>query len=315
MASDGHLAHVRPALVTVAAAQSQRSVTEPSTPRVSVVVPTRNRPLELERCLRALDGQETDCDFEVVVVNDGGTMRRDLSAVVPKRQTRLLQGGGRGPAAARNLGLRASSGAIVLFTDDDTIPEPLWVDAAWRFLEEHSGHVGVSGPIESPPYDYLYEHSIEADRVSFWTSNIAYRRSALDQLGGFCEDFIWPHCEDLDLGYRSEALGPIGFAPQMRVRHPARSVSLWQLVKRGRYASSELQLYARHPQRYRIPRGVPLRALPVLRVALTWTQHLRCEGRSIIARPRRLLRLAGAAAGEFALTAATVAMTRLPKAQ
>src|SRR5436190_13244656 len=75
-------------------------------PRVSVVVPTRDRPELLRRCLGALEAQTLP--VEVVVIEDSE---------------------GRGPAWARNEGVRRASGEIVCFTDDDCAPEPGWAEA------------------------------------------------------------------------------------------------------------------------------------------------------------------------------------------
>ena len=89
---------------------------------ISVVVPTRDRPEALARCLDALARQHTpETQLEIVVVDDGG------GAVAPGAQ--LLRAGGRGPAAARNLGARAARGEVVCFLDDDCVPAPGWARA------------------------------------------------------------------------------------------------------------------------------------------------------------------------------------------
>lgn len=75
-------------------------------PRVSVVVPTRERPELLRRCLTALEAQSLP--VEIVVVEDKE---------------------GRGPAWARNEGVRRAQGEVICFTDDDCAPEPSWAEA------------------------------------------------------------------------------------------------------------------------------------------------------------------------------------------
>lgn len=75
-------------------------------PRVSVVVPTRDRPQLLRRCLAALEAQTLP--VEVVVVEDHE---------------------GRGPAWARNEGVRRASGEVICFTDDDCAPAAGWAEA------------------------------------------------------------------------------------------------------------------------------------------------------------------------------------------
>ena len=94
-------------------------------PAVSVVVPTRDRPRPLAGCLAALEAQ-TAPQLEVVVVDDGSVDaargRPRWSPAAPR--ARLVRGGGRGPAAARNLGAGRGRGPVLCFTDDDCRPEP-----------------------------------------------------------------------------------------------------------------------------------------------------------------------------------------------
>jgi glycosyltransferase involved in cell wall biosynthesis len=100
-----------------------------SGPQVSVVVPTRDRPRQLEACLRALDAQ-TATSLEIVVVDDASVDATAVAAVVAEfRRARLVRAGGRGPAAARNVGTAAAKGNIICFTDDDCRPEPQWAAA------------------------------------------------------------------------------------------------------------------------------------------------------------------------------------------
>jgi mycofactocin glycosyltransferase len=96
--------------------------------RVSVVVPTRDRPAALDRCLAALSAQTLD-ELEVVVVDDGSVASADVAAVVARHpRARLIQQAGRGPAAARNAGARASRGSFLCFTDDDCAADRDWAE-------------------------------------------------------------------------------------------------------------------------------------------------------------------------------------------
>lgn len=72
--------------------------------------------------------------LEVIVVDDGSLRAADIAAVVARHpQARLLQGRGKGPAAARNVGAAEATGAILCFTDDDCTPRPDWAE---RLAEE-----------------------------------------------------------------------------------------------------------------------------------------------------------------------------------
>jgi glycosyltransferase involved in cell wall biosynthesis len=96
-------------------------------PALSVVVPTRDRPAALARCLGALARQAAPA-LEVVVVDDASRDAGAVPAAIARAcpQARVVRGPGRGPAAARNLGVQAARGATVCFTDDDCRPDPDW---------------------------------------------------------------------------------------------------------------------------------------------------------------------------------------------
>jgi GT2 family glycosyltransferase len=284
-------------------------------PIASVIIPTRNRKSDLVRCVEALTRQSTRCPFEVVVVDDGGDhpIRRDELPVAS--DLRVLRSDGRGPAAGRNLGLRHARGSIILFTDDDTVPDPLWVEDACSFLEARPEYVGVEGPTLSPEFDHLFEYSVENRRPgAYWTCNVAYRRSALDILGGFSEDFPWPHCEDLDLGFRALELGPVGFSSTMRVFHRPRPAPIREQIERARYTASEVVLHSRYPDRYPLPSWFPRRLLPAVGIARFWIQALRREWRSLLGSPARLLRFTAIALGQLVVGLVSALRAPMPSA-
>jgi glycosyltransferase involved in cell wall biosynthesis len=109
---------------------------------ISVVVPTRDRPWSLARCLDALAAQDAD-RLELVVVDDGSRDRGAVEATVATAPgTRLLRTPGRGPGTARNLGARAARGDVVCFTDDDCEPDRGWVR---RLAAAARGAGGIAG--------------------------------------------------------------------------------------------------------------------------------------------------------------------------
>ena len=230
-----------------------------------MIIPTRARPQELGRCLKALAWQDTQVPFEVVVVDDGTEPSLALPAEAPRNTRLIRRARGCGPAAARNLGAANARGDVLVFTDDDTIPCVRWLGAVADHLAVHPDHLGAEGPTESPPYDPLTEHSVDS-RVpgAYLTCNIAYRKSAFEGLGGFYEGFPYPHCEDLDLGFRLARIGNVGFAPAMKVVHPPRSMSVAQEMRRARIFSSEVLLRARHPGLFPDYGWLPLRMRPVV---------------------------------------------------
>src|SRR5262249_36355071 len=103
-------------------------------PRISVLVCTRNRGGRIAPCVRSILARP-GADMELLVVDQSADeeTRRGLEGIRDPR-LRYLRTPTRGLARARNVGIRASSGPIVLFTDDDCIAEPDWVGAV---IEEY----------------------------------------------------------------------------------------------------------------------------------------------------------------------------------
>src|SRR5438045_2636963 len=102
--------------------------------RISVVIPTYHRPDLLKRCLDAVLSQRIDAAaYEVMVVDDGhddATQALVQTMAPPDGMPGLRYirpADGRGPAVARNAGWRAARGALIAFTDDDTVPDRDWL--------------------------------------------------------------------------------------------------------------------------------------------------------------------------------------------
>lgn len=280
----------------------------PGAPEVSVVIPTRDRHASLRRTLAALSRQVTERAWELVVVDDGSTpavSAEDLSGV---DHARVVPGPGRGRAAgARNAGIAAARAPVVLFTDDDTEPEPGWLETAAAFLDLHPDHVGVEGPVASPPFDPLYGYSIEVDRPgAYVTCNLAFRAQVLQRLGGFDEAAFPIHCEDVDLAFRALRLGPIGFERGMRVVHHPRALTLGQLMARGRMTVTEIELFTRHRERFGRGARLPARLFPVVS-ALRFAVDLAPRAR--LGSPRRLARYLAYVAGYLGNVVTAVALS------
>jgi glycosyltransferase involved in cell wall biosynthesis len=108
----------------------------PGTPKVSVVVPTHDRPVFLARALQSVLDQTLQ-DFEILVANDRGI---DVSSVIARFSSRariiyLAEPAGKGIAAARNSGMRAASGKYIAHLDDDDLFHPDHLQTLVTFLE------------------------------------------------------------------------------------------------------------------------------------------------------------------------------------
>lgn len=201
-------------------------------PAISVVVPTRDRPGALGRCLDALSVQEGG-PIEIVVVNDGSRDRGPVAELADAAGARVIRTPGFGPAAARNLGARAAAGAIVCFTDDDCEPATGWAASLIAAIGR-SGASAAAGSTESPPgagaavrgsqaiTRYLQLSSLEpaSGRLGFApTCNLAVARGALARVP-FDDSYPSAAGEDRDWCARLLAAGEtMVFAPEALVVH------------------------------------------------------------------------------------------------
>jgi GT2 family glycosyltransferase len=120
----------------------RRAAVRADPPPISVIIGTRERPAELERCLRSLAVVDYP-SFEVIVVdNDPETERTRLVADHAPISVLYLRQRRRGLAAARNLGAKTASGSILAFTDDDVEVDGDWLLAlAEGFADSRVGCV------------------------------------------------------------------------------------------------------------------------------------------------------------------------------
>jgi GT2 family glycosyltransferase len=127
----------------------------PNDLRFSVVVPTRDRPGSLARCLEALERQEVEGEFEVVVVDDGSRVAEEVAAVVGSNgRARLVRTTPGGSARARNRGAREARAPIVLLLDDDCEPRADWA-ATLVAAVEHGAPVAAGRGVNADPADAL----------------------------------------------------------------------------------------------------------------------------------------------------------------
>jgi GT2 family glycosyltransferase len=199
-------------------------------PVMSVIIPVRNGMPWLEEQLRALDAQVCEEPWEVVISDNGSTdgslaFARNWAEHHP-RVLVVDSSGIRGTSAARNAGVEISHGEFLAFCDADDV-----VLSGW-----------LSGMVES-----LRTADLAAGRFDFWSlntmqpaapvraatrqlgflpaglgANLAVRRAAFDEVGGFDEHFV--PGEDIDLCWRLQLRGfTFAEAPAAVVSKRARS--------------------------------------------------------------------------------------------
>lgn len=264
----------------------------------AVVIPTIGRPC-LAGCLDALSAARGERPEEIVIVDD----RPGPGPLVPTPEgiiARVVRSGGRGPAAARNVGWRATSAPWVAFLDDDVRVGPTWCDDLVRDLKNASpetggvqGRITVPLPSDRRPTDW--ERGTAGLANAWWiTADMAYRRDALVETGGFDERFPRAFREDADLALRTMDAGWVLIRGDRSTVHPVRHASRWASVRAQAGNADDALMRAVHgpnwESRAKAARGRRRRHLLITGAAALAT------GLTAAGRPR-----AGALAGAAAL--------------
>jgi glycosyltransferase involved in cell wall biosynthesis len=227
----------------------------------SVIVPTRNRPAALARCLESLRALDFPTHaFEVIVVDDGSETAYPeiVTAFDHAFDVTYLTIGHSGPATARNAGVAVSTGRRLAFIDDDCAAEPAWLSALSDSLDaEPDSVVGgkVINALTGNRYSrasqnlqrflYSWYHEERRGLLRFFTSNnLAANRSTFDRVGGFNESFAFAS-EDREWCDRALAAGhELTYSPTAVVQH-AHDLTLGSFLHQHfRYGQGASQFHA-----------------------------------------------------------------------
>lgn len=179
----------------------------------SIVIPTYNRQPILEKCLKALESQSTNNDYEVVLVDDGSTDGTLEWLELNKAEfphVRTFQQNHQGPAAARNLGVHQAKGDIIVFIDSDLVVTEGFLQAHAEGLNKGDERVFTYGRVintcnfENPTSEPYKVTDFSA--AYFATGNVAISRHWLEKVGLFDTRFQLYGWEDLELGVRLKQL-------------------------------------------------------------------------------------------------------------
>jgi glycosyltransferase involved in cell wall biosynthesis len=225
--------------------------------RVSIIVPTKNRPEELFMCLDGLMTQINGPSFEVLIVNDHSKL--DLLSEykkVVKFFTNLnllflhLDGHQSGAASARNLAFKHCSGEIIALLDDDAIPAPDWLTIIDQTFKNHPEIDAITGWItplnKQHPlsifrqifYEERYEKLLTLEsttsiqkkfNIFFDCSSVrladnlsggnsALRRSIINQSELFDTKFTMMHDKDLTINLLKRHMRCC-FIPELKIQH------------------------------------------------------------------------------------------------
>lgn len=208
-------------------------------PRVSVFIPSFNRPEHLRECVQAILESEYP-DFELLILDQSAsTESADLMMDLDDERIRYFHLDRPGKSRALNFGIGKSRSDILCFTDDDCLPSSAWISAIVR---EFDGDPDLGmllgqtlprfiGPANRPAFAYyespvrrVYEKRRNPYDVGGAGGNMAFRRQTILAVGPFDVDFgpgaRFKALEDNEYFYRvfSQGFRAI-YCPEMLVHH------------------------------------------------------------------------------------------------
>ncbi|TKR34112.1 glycosyltransferase [Luteimonas gilva] len=212
-------------------------------PRASIVIPVYNQFAHTLACLRALAAHPPSAACEILVIDDGSSdeTASALLQVAGLRYHRRSENGGF--IAACNDGAARAAGEFLVFLNNDTAPQPGWLDALLAAFDEHpkAGLVGAQllfpdgrlqeaggivrndgradnlGRFESP-FDPRFTYLRRVDYCS--GAAIAIRKSDFASFGGFDAYYAPAYYEDTDIGFKVRSAGlDVLYQPASRVVH------------------------------------------------------------------------------------------------
>jgi glycosyltransferase involved in cell wall biosynthesis len=226
----------------------------------SIIIPTFNGASRIGHCLDSLVKQTAGRDVEILVVDDGST---DNTAHVINgySSVRLITQANGGPASARNHGASEARGAILLFTDDDCVPMPDWLEAMLGPFEDPEV-VGAKGIYRTHQksltarfvqieYEDKYRLMAGLPSIDFIdTYSAGFRRDRFLEMAGYDTSFPVACAEDIELSYRMSARGwKMKFVPGAIVYHTHPDTFSRYLKKKYKFAFWRVLAVRKNPSK------------------------------------------------------------------
>jgi len=203
-------------------------------PSVAIVIPTRNRHELLKRCLHPLISYVSAHPECSILVSDDGNVQETSKVLTGElRNVEVVQGPRKGPAANRNCGASRSTGELLIFLDDDCIPDRNLI-AAYQNAALMSLEIGVfEGRISAEGEPSSFADAFVSNETGgyLWSCNFAIRRDLFLKINGFDARYPFAAMEDIDLHFRVKPFSTVAFLPDARVWHKIEQRSGWRIVR------------------------------------------------------------------------------------
>ena len=244
---------------------------ETRTPVISVIVPTCNRSDLLKSSLESLTNQSVPKHrYEIVVIDDGSIdATADVCQAFSLRvRLKYFRIENSGISAAKNLGVFASGGSILLFFDDDDIADRNLIGQHIEFHEKDRdetiaalGYTTWHPPLRVSElmhyvtdvghFLFSYRNLTDGqvlDYTYFWGGRSSCKRSLLANNGIFNQEFRFG-CEDIELGYRLSKLGLKVIFNRNAVQYMNRPLTYEEFCRRcEKQGTSQYTFSQLHPQ-------------------------------------------------------------------
>ena len=211
---------------------------------ISVIIPTYNEEKNIERCLKALNKQTIPRENYEIIVVDGQSKDRTIQ-IAQNYADKVFQQKSKGVGGARNDGVRAATGEIIVTTDADCIPSSEWLEIVQKRFEDENV-IALTGYLDPFEYEGLKSHEVYVYRFLFWISNIllsflsvvgyyhlcgansAFKRDVFLEIGGYKD---LPYSDDIEIYKRLKLKGKMVLDKRMRVNYSIRRIKKMSLIK------------------------------------------------------------------------------------
>jgi glycosyltransferase involved in cell wall biosynthesis len=238
---------------------------------ISVIVPVYNAEKTITLTLSSILKQKCSYPYEIIVVDDGSTdstakiVEKCIATANNPKTVRLIKSPHKGPAAARNTGVKKANGDIILFVDSDCVANEKWISSMVDTLSQDESVVAVGGTYRTlntgsmtarfVGCDIAYRHNHMNKLVDhIGTFSAAFRKEALLKVGLFDEFFTQADSEDTDISYRLIALGyKLAIQPEGWVLHHHPSTAYQYIRRQCQRAYWRAALYTKHREKIKNP--------------------------------------------------------------
>lgn len=225
---------------------------------ISIIIPSHNSEKTIQENIESLLDQDYKGKYEIIVVDSSRDKTLEILSQFP---VKLIKQKPKGPAAARNLGVKKSKGNIIVFIDADCVAPKNWLKSLLKPFSSKNV-IAVAGTYKTKnkessiarfvgyEIEQRHEKMKKFRNIDFVaTYNCAYRKKIFIKLGGFNEKFT--QAEDVDLSFRIVKKGyKIRYQPSAYVYHYHPDTLIKYLKQKFWRGYWKVYLYSEHKEKF-----------------------------------------------------------------